>query len=82
VGVDGDGLGPIRCGCGSVLADRIERRTVVIDGTEYQFRRRSDLLTCPGCGTDHPMHTLATLPRLPDSGLRRRRDDRPGSTPG
>jgi len=39
-----------RCHCGALLADRIDGRTVVIDGTEYRFRRRTDTLACPDCG--------------------------------
>jgi hypothetical protein len=73
---------PIRCSCGAVLADRIEGKDVTIDGTVYQFRRRSDLLTCPDCGTQHPMRTLAALPEVPDTGERRRADDRPGGARG
>lgn len=75
----GVGAAPrIICHCGSVLADRIVGKTVVIDGVEFQYRRRSDLLTCPGCGTRHTMGDLSqTTPEdVPDTGLRRRRDDR------
>jgi hypothetical protein len=71
------GVEPIRCGCGAVLADGIEGKNVTIDGTVYQFRRHSDLLTCPDCGTQHPMRSLAALPEVPDTGQRRRADDRP-----
>jgi hypothetical protein len=68
----------ITCHCGAVLADRIEGKTVVIDGVEFQYRRRSDLLTCPRCGTQHTMGDLLHSPPVdvPDTGLRRRRDDR------
>ncbi|MFP4312584.1 MAG: hypothetical protein ACLFS9_11475 [Nitriliruptoraceae bacterium] len=68
----------VRCHCGAVLADRIDGRTVVIDGVEYQFRRRTDKLTCPDCGHDHPRRTLRPgLQDAPkDTGQRRRRDDR------
>jgi hypothetical protein len=52
--------------------------TVVIDGVEYQFRRRTDTLTCPNCGHAHPRRSLRPgLQAQPgDTGLRRRRDDR------
>jgi hypothetical protein len=69
--------GPIRCHCGALLADRIDGDTVVIDGVEYQFRRKSDRLICPACGFEHPRRSLrpSTLPEPEDSGARRRRDD-------
>jgi hypothetical protein len=68
----------ILCPCGAVLADRIEGKNVVIDGVEFQFRRQSDRLICPDCGTAHPMRALqqASWREVPDTGERRRRDDR------
>ena len=67
----------VRCHCGALLADRIDGRTVVIDGMEYQFRRRTDKLTCPDCGYDHPRRSLRPgFQNNPqDTGQRRRRDD-------
>lgn len=68
----------VRCHCGALLADRIDGKTVVIDGVEFQFRRRTDKLTCPACGHDHPRRNLR--PGIQDdpgdTGQRRRRDDR------
>jgi hypothetical protein len=71
--------GPILCHCGQVLADRIDGKNVVIDGMEYQFRRKSDRLTCPACNHAHPMRSLRPVPspEPEDSGERRRRLDRP-----
>lgn len=76
-GDEGETPTEVRCHCGALLADRIDGRTVVIDGTEYQFRRRTDKLTCPDCGHDHPRRTLrpGVQEELRDPGLRRRRDD-------
>jgi hypothetical protein len=80
-GVDGEvpPADPIRCQCGAVLADRIFEKTVVIDGVEFQFQRESDLLTCPRCAHQHRMSSLrpVRVPPSRDTGLRRRRDDRP-----
>ena len=75
--LEGEVSTEVRCHCGALLADRIDGRTVVIDGTEYQFRRRTDRLTCPDCGHDHPRRSLRPgLQEEPrDLGLRRRRDD-------
>jgi hypothetical protein len=75
---DGEVATEVRCHCGALLADRIDGRTVVIDGVEFQFRRRTDTLTCPACGYDHPRRSLRPgLQGAPkDSGHRRRRDDR------
>jgi hypothetical protein len=72
--------GPIRCHCGAVLADRVDGRVVVIDGVEYQFRRKSDRLTCPQCFFEHPRRSLrpSVAPDPEDSGERRRHDDPPG----
>lgn len=72
--------GEVRCSCGDVLADRIDGWTVVIDGVEFQFRRRHDVMTCRTCGFDHPVRELwATVGRMPefptDTGQRRRADD-------
>ncbi len=81
-GEHGQGTGGDRdavfCHCGALLADRIEGHLVVIDGVEYQFRRRTDKLTCPECGHDHPRRSLrAGVQEEPrDSGMRRRQDDR------
>ena len=76
-GGNGEASTAVRCHCGALLADRIDGRTVVIDGMEYQFRRRTDTLTCPDCGHDHPRRSLRPgLQEEPrDVGLRRRRDD-------
>ena len=67
----------VRCHCGALLADRIDGMTVVIDGVEYQFRRRTDRLTCPDCGHHHPRRSLrpGLQPDPTDTGQRRRRDD-------
>ena len=75
---DGRAATEVRCHCGALLADRIDGMTVVIDGVEYQFRRRTDTLTCPDCFHDHPRRQLrpGIQPEPPDSGQRRRRDDR------
>ncbi len=48
----------VHCHCGALLADRVDGPYLVIDGVEYQFRRRTDMLTCPGCGHDHPRNSL------------------------
>ncbi|GGI05318.1 hypothetical protein [Egicoccus halophilus] len=68
----------IRCSCGAILADSISGRSVVIDGVEYQFRRRNDRLVCPDCGIAHPMKSLR--PDNTEGGAdtleRRRRGDR------
>lgn len=76
-GSDGPGSTAVRCHCGALLADRIDGMTVVIDGMEYQFRRRTDRLTCPDCGHQHPRRSLrvGVQPEPPDTGQRRRRDD-------
>jgi len=76
--LDGRASTEVRCHCGAVLADRIDGMTVVIDGVEYQFRRRTDTLTCPDCGHHHPRRLLrpGTQPEPHDSGQRRRQDDR------
>ncbi len=77
-GAGGETSTEVRCHCGALLADRIDGMTVVIDGVEYQFRRRTDTLTCPNCGHAHPRRSLRPgLQAQPgDTGLRRRRDDR------
>jgi hypothetical protein len=69
--------GPIRCHCGALLADWIDGKTVVIDGVEYQFRRKGDRLTCPRCRVEHPRRSLrpSELPEAEASGDRRRHDD-------
>jgi hypothetical protein len=72
--------GAVLCSCGDRLADRIDGWNVVIDGVEFQFRRRNDVMTCRSCGHDHPVRDLwATSERAPespaDTGQRRRRDD-------
>lgn len=76
-GAAGETPTAVRCHCGALLADRIDGRTVVIDGMEYQFRRRTDKLTCPDCGHDHPRRNLrpGVQEDLRDPGLRRRSDD-------
>lgn len=68
--------GVVMCSCGDRLADRIDGDTVVIDGMEFQFRRRNDHMTCRNCGVSHPMRSFrrSTGP-LEDTGFRRRRDD-------
>jgi hypothetical protein len=64
------------CACGDRLADEIDGDRVVIDGVEFQFRRRHDSMTCRTCGTEHPMdHFRRTSDPGPDTGLRRRADD-------
>ena len=69
--------GAIMCSCGDRLADLIDGDTVVIDGMEFQFRRRNDEMTCRSCGFSHPMRQFRrTVPGVPDTGQRRRRDDR------
>ncbi len=66
----------VHCHCGSLLADRIDGPFLVIDGVEYQFRRRTDTLTCPDCRHEHPRRSLRPgLHRASvDAGLRRRRE--------
>ena len=48
----------------------------VLDGVEYEFRRRTDTLTCPDCRHEHPRRSLRPgLHRASvDAGLRRRRE--------
>jgi hypothetical protein len=67
--------GQIVCPCGDLLADRIEGSTVVIDGTEFQFRRRNDQITCRSCQTSHPVREFRTSSAPTDTGQRRRQDD-------
>lgn len=69
--------GQLLCSCGDVLADRVDGLSVVIDGLEFTFRRRSDVMMCRSCGFPHPAWTLwASEPPEPaDTGQRRRRDD-------
>ncbi len=67
--------GAIVCPCGDLLADRIDGSTVVIDGTEFQFRRRNDVITCRSCGVSHPVRAFRTSSAPTDTGLRRRQDD-------
>jgi hypothetical protein len=70
--------GAILCSCGDRLADRIDGWNVVIDGVEFQFRRRTDVMICRSCGFAHPVRELwgaAVPPDRPDTGERRRRDD-------
>lgn len=69
--------GAIMCSCGDRLADRIDGDTVVIDGMEFQFRRRNDEMTCRSCGFSHPMRQFRrAVSGAADTGQRRRRDDR------
>lgn len=69
--------GTIMCSCGDQLADRIRGDTVVIDGMEFQFRRRNDHMTCRTCETSHPMRGFRESATLaPDTGQRRRSSDR------
>jgi hypothetical protein len=75
--------GEVVCSCGDRLADRIAGDTVVIDGMEYLFRRRSDHMTCRTCGFSHPMEQFRFGAGAPgDTGERRRRSDRPGAIEG
>jgi hypothetical protein len=75
--------GAVMCSCGDRLADRIEGDTVVIDGMEYLFRRRSDEMTCRTCGFSHPMHQFRFgVPATADTGQRRRSSDRSGGRDG
>lgn len=70
--------GAIVCSCGDRLADHIEGWKVVIDGVEFQFRRRTDVMVCRSCGFAHPVLDLwgaAAAPVPHDTGERRRRDD-------
>jgi hypothetical protein len=70
--------GAIVCGCGDRLADHIDGWKVVIDGVEFQFRRRTDVMVCRSCGFPHPALDLwaaAAPPLRADTGERRRRDD-------
>jgi hypothetical protein len=69
--------GVIMCSCGDRLADRIEGDNVVIDGMEFQFRRRNDHMTCRSCGFDHPVWQFRRDPSLArgDTGERRRQSD-------
>jgi hypothetical protein len=50
---------------------------VVIDGVEFTFRRRTDVMICRSCGFAHPAWTLwsSEPPEPADTGQRRRRDD-------
>jgi hypothetical protein len=50
---------------------------VVIDGVEFTFRRRTDVMICRSCGFAHPAWTLwsGEPPQPADTGQRRRRDD-------
>ena len=67
--------GAILCACGDRLADRIEGSTVVIDGNEFQFRRRNDEITCRTCGVSNPVRQFRG-PSVPtDTGQRRRASD-------
>jgi hypothetical protein len=75
--------GAVMCSCGDRLADRIEGDTVVIDGMDYLFRRRSDEMTCRSCGFAHPMHQFRFgVPATADTGQRRRSTDREGGGAG
>ena len=68
--------GVIQCSCGDRLADSIEGDTVVIDGMEFQFRRRDDHMTCRRCGFEHPMRHFRKDPGpTTDTGKRRRSSD-------
>ena len=68
--------GAIVCSCGDRLADRINGDTVVIDGMEFQFRRRDDHMTCRRCGVEHPMRHFRRDPgAITDTGKRRRSSD-------
>jgi len=68
--------GVIQCSCGDRLADSIEGDTVVIDGMEFQFRRRDDHMTCRRCGAEHPMRHFRKNPGpITDTGKRRRSSD-------
>jgi hypothetical protein len=69
--------GAVMCSCGDRLADRIHGDTVVIDGMEYLFRRRSDEMTCRTCGFSHAMAQFRFGEAPPDTGQRRRASDRP-----
>ena len=69
--------GAIMCSCGDRLADRIDGDSVVIDGTEFQFRRRNDHMTCRQCGASLPMREFREGRDAPrDTGHRRRASDR------
>jgi hypothetical protein len=69
--------GALHCSCSDRLADRIDGLNVVIDGVAFEFRRRSDVMTCRSCGYDHPVRSL--WGRAPvvvrDTGQRRRFGD-------
>ncbi len=68
--------GVVLCSCGDRLADRINGDTVVIDGVEFQFRRRNDAMTCRSCGATHPMRQFRRDPEFgQDTGQRRRSSD-------
>jgi hypothetical protein len=69
--------GELSCSCGDRLADRVDGMSVVIDGVEFSFRRRSDEMICRSCGFPHPAWTLwsSEPPQPADTGQRRRRDD-------
>jgi hypothetical protein len=69
--------GRLSCSCGDVLADRVDGMNVVIDGVEFTFRRRTDVMICRSCGFAHPAWTLWSdrPPEPQDTGLRNRRDD-------
>ena len=75
--------GFIECQCGDRLADSITGDTVVIDGVEFQFRRRNDVIECRSCGVMHPVRRFRADAKptagtgVPvDTGLRRRSEDR------
>jgi hypothetical protein len=75
--------GAVMCSCGDRLADRIEGDTVVIDGMEYLFRRRSDEMTCRSCEFSHPMHQFRFgVPASADTGQRRRTSDQSDGSEG
>lgn len=68
--------GVIVCSCGDRLADHIRGDTVVIDGMEFQFRRRNDHMICRRCGVSHPMRGFRESGSAPgDTGDRRRSSD-------
>ena len=69
--------GRLSCSCGDVLADRVDGMNVVIDGVEFTFRRRTDVMMCRSCGFAHPAWTLwsSEPPEPADTGQRSRRDD-------
>lgn len=67
--------GVIECSCGDRLADRIDGDNVIIDGVEFQFRRRNDHMTCRTCGASHPMREFRSGSAPRDTGQRRRASD-------